>query len=156
MGAREKESKTQGPSPKAAGVGSIGARNASPVQDQMELPAKAPVATESPAAILEFELTEVPTADAKIPAFFMGKRVAYMAILLRRAGFFMPEEHGYHELTRIIVGSDGKVRCSERLDNKVGPGLVQRVSVTAEGLYVETHIGVLFAPMCDIQVTYRL
>lgn len=155
MGAREKESKTQGPSKAAPPSGQSGARPTRPVQDQMELPLEAPVAPQAAqSAIADLELEDKPV-ETKIPAFFMGKRVEYMAILFRRAAFFMPENEGYHELTRIIVGSNGKVRCTDRDDSKLGTGLVRRVSVDAVGCTVELTTGTVFAPLCDIQLTYR-
>jgi len=90
----------------------------------------------------------------KVSAFVDGKRVRELRILLRHAAFLITKDMGTAECTRIYV-EDDVVRCGDRQDGKLGPGVVQRVELdTGRGLKITTSRGVVWAPHSDLQATW--
>ena len=86
----------------------------------------------------------------------MGTPVKRFCALLRHPAFVVLPEHGTHELTRIFVW-DGKARCSDRADNKIGPCVVQKVDWDpVKGLTVRTDKGYICSPPGDCQVSYEV
>lgn len=109
-----------------------------------------------PSPIAEVELDAQPAkSSSSVSAFVDGKRVAAFYVLLRHPGFLITEEYGTHEITRMYVNVDGRVRCSDRLDGRIGPAIVERVEFSrTSGLTVTTSRGVIWSPPGDCQATW--
>lgn len=140
MGSREKEVPGRGNRQASVDGGPVPARDPSPVPNPME------------SLTLEEPLSE---QKPSVTAFVDGKRVKALYVNMRYPAFLITEDMGTHDATRIYVMLDGKAKCGDRMDCKVGPGVVTNVSFQrGVGLTVETTRGNLWSPAQDCTCTW--
>ena len=85
-----------------------------------------------------------------------GTPVRELFVLLRHPAFMITMDSGTHECTRIYV-FDGKARAGDRLDNRIGPGVIASVTFeTGKGLRIRTSRGTIFSPVSDCQAVWTV
>lgn len=139
MGSREEKVQGRGLSEKALAASQGSSGLAREIRDSIEQ-AENPVSTAEPAA--------------EVTAFVDGQRVKTLYVFMRYPAHLITEDKGTHECTRVFV-VDGKCKAGTYLDNRIGPGRIQRVELsTTQGLRITTDRGVIWSPLGDCQATY--
>lgn len=91
----------------------------------------------------------------EVGAFVDGGLVHRLYVSFPGEGaFLITEDAGTHSVGRVFV-VDGVCRAGDRLDNRIGPGVITSVNLdTDRGCTIQTTAGNLFIPAARLYATW--